>query len=206
MSKKTKEEKPTKVVSKKEAVKVLKTNKIFQYHLVDRMHKSLAGIKEELGAELKAMATKGNPDNSAVAYTDQSDLQLTLSFTSGRSSFDSEKAETYLRGKLGKKKFEDTFIALHIKSKVGVKPPKELINEMKKYFEITPVVVLDEGKILESGVSEADLKTNCYSKGDGTWKATTDKNCSNSRLLDIVNKNRQLNMDASSILAIANDK
>jgi acid phosphatase class B len=129
---------------------------------------------------------------------DDGTLELAFTATAGRKKFSPEKAASYLKNNLSKEIYSSYFTEIVIERKPGAEaPPKELMDEMKKYFNVSRKDVVTE-EVAKTYASHLDLEE-CYDRGEAFFTMRTPSRVSDKELLDMANQ-RQLDMVSKLLL------
>lgn len=130
---------------------------------------------------------------------DKFGLKVKFGVAKGRKIFDPEKAAAFLKKKL-KGRFSQYFVRWEIERKPGTgEPPPELVEEMKKYFDVRSVVEVSEDKVksLPLGLTEDEIEENCYDRKPSVKRMYTPTKVSVETLADYV---RRARLDMTKLL------
>lgn len=140
-------------------------------------------------------------DLGVETLKDANDLEVKFSEVAGRRKFSEKLAIKFLKRRLPSEEFQSHFVTYEIQRKPGSPPPPPpLLQEMEKYFAISPKESVAEDFLKAyqfTGLEPWEIAKNCYEHNDPTTMMRTPSKVSDRELLE---KAKALKVDMTKLL------
>lgn len=150
-------------------------NDILEFYVADSIKSSLEAFVEAKKSKLKSLkGQEGFVDSdgkTSFSVVDSEGLEINLSTTAGRKSFNQEKAVNAIKEKMGQKILDKEYSKYTIERRPKMDVPKDVLEILNKYFKITKTYEINEQTIWASGLSQAEIEQ-CYDMGADVLKVT----------------------------------
>jgi hypothetical protein len=148
---------------------------ILEFYIAEEVKGNIEKFVEGVKKGLKTFrGEKGFIDKegkTSFSVKDHNGLELNISTSAGRKSFNQTKAAEIIKERLGQETLDKKYASFKIEPKSKKPVPPEVAKIMEEYFTLTKEYSIDEKDLWTLGLLQEDQEA-CYDRGEDVIKVT----------------------------------
>lgn len=153
----------------------LNTTALLEFYVAEEVKGNIESFTETVKKSLKTFkGVEGFTDRdgkTTFSIKDDNGLELNVSTSAGRKSFNQKKAVEIIKERLGQDILDKKYATFKIEQKTKEPLPPEVVKLLDKYFNVKKEYVIDEKDLWSLGLLQEDQEA-CYDRGDDVLKVT----------------------------------
>lgn len=166
---------------------------LLEFYVAEEVKGNIENFTETVKKNLKSFkGAKGFTDKdgkTSFLIKDHNGLELNVSTSAGRKSFNQKKAADIIKERLGQEVLDRKFATFKIEQKTKDPLPPEVVELLDKYFTVKKDYLIDEKDLWSLGLLQEDQEA-CYDRGEDILKVTKKTRIPGKMLLKMYQESR----------------
>lgn len=171
----------------------LKKVALLEFYVAEEVKSNIESFTETIKKNLKSFkGVEGFTDKegkTGFSIKDENGLELNVSTSAGRKSFNQKKAAEIIKERLGQDTLDKKYATFKIEQKTKEPLPPEVVTLLDKYFTVKKEYTIDEKDLWSLGLLQEDQEA-CYDRGEDVLKVTKKTKIPGKMLLKMYEESR----------------
>lgn len=171
----------------------MKPVSLLEFYVAEEVKNNIETFTEQIKKGLKSFkGSEGFTDKdgkTAFTVKDDNGLELNISTSAGRKSFNQKKAAEIIKERLGQEVLDKKYATYRIEQKTKEIVPPEVVSLLDKYFNVKKEYAIDEKDLWTLGLLQEDQEA-CYDRGEDVLKVTKKTKIPGKMLLKMYEESR----------------